>query len=194
MGTNFSALIRYAGPIGHGLDVIRHLEEGAFDRDLSDVIACGLRKDFAFAQRVEPEPYWCSWQNFDERRHSIRPSLPSLKVGLLLPSQFLLTFGEDAIEVLHDLRWIFFLTDVEWQSTLTHALTLLCGAYGSRDCIITGDQNPAVAAFRNGSSFDTALNSAHRFGQGEVERIEDMYIDPGGDEGWDTRGYWPLRL
>jgi hypothetical protein len=88
------------------------------------------------------------------------------------------------------------------------AVGRFCELVGSTDCIVTNDGHPAVIAFQNGASFQEALRVAEREGEGEVNRVEDLYIDKGyaddlayrGPDGkqeaipvWDTHGYWRFR-
>ncbi|HTU89195.1 MAG TPA: hypothetical protein VMF69_03780 [Gemmataceae bacterium] len=203
MGLDFTALIRYGGPAEDALQAIALLKGGEEDPALAEVIACGLRNDFAFAKNHAEKASWRSLHNWEERLPE-RPCLPSLEASLQLPSDFSLTFGGDTVWVYHSLRWIFFVTENEWQRVMLEAVKRFCGLFAATDCIITNDQHPAVAAFRQGAAFRDALAQAARQGEGEVARISDLFIDKGCSEDlvfkdldgtysavplWDTHGY-----
>jgi hypothetical protein len=111
--------------------------------------------------------------------------------------------------VYHTLRWLFFVTEPEWQQVMLASLRWFCQLLGARDCVVTNDANPAVLAFQKGASFTDALRVAKGKGEGEVARIEHLYTDKGwseelvfvGSQGessavplWDTHGYWRFRL
>jgi len=204
VGLDFTALIHYDGPTGDVLRAIARLERGEEDAEFARVTACGLRRDFAFASDPGRQALWRSFDDY-EQVLPVRPALPALESCLELPSKFSLTFGKDAVYVWHFLRWVYFVQETEWQCVMVGAVKRLCDLLGARDCIITNDENPANLAFREGASFQEALQVANRQGEGEVARLEDLYIDEGfaddlayeGPEGepvaiplWDTHGYW----
>ncbi len=208
MGADFTALIHYSGPTEDALRAIVRLEAEEEDFTLAEVVACGLRNDFAFARHRPEKAYWRSLRNYDEKL-SERPCLPSLEACLQLPSHFALTFGRDTVWVYHALRWIFFLKEDEWQRNMLGAVKWFCNLFGARDCIITHDEHPAVIAFRQRVAFSEALATAAKEGEGEVARIRDLFLNEGyakdmaiqGPDGkrsavplWDTRGYWRLPL
>lgn len=208
MGLDFSALIRYGGPAENVLRAIAWLERGEEDPSLAEVIACGLRNDFAFAGDHPKKGYWRPLSNWEERLPE-RPCLPSLEICLELPSDFSLTFGSDAVWAYHTLRWLFLVTEGEWQRVMLGAVKRLCDLFGATDCIITNDQHPAVAAFLKGATFQEAIARAAREGEGEVATVSDLFIDKGYAEDlvfeepdgtysavpmWETHGYWRLPL
>src|SRR5260370_36574274 len=204
MGLDFTALIHYGGPSGDALQGIGWLEGGQEGPTLAEVVAGGLRNDFAFAKHASKQAYWRSLADYDQRL-ACRPALPSLEACLDLPSDFSLTFGQDAVWVYHTLRWIFFVTEPEWQRVMLAALGRFCEVLGASDCIVTNDGNPAVFEFQKGTTFSEALRFAELQGEGEVARLEGLFIDKGrseelvfvGPQGeqsaapvWDTHGYW----
>ena len=115
-------------------------------------------------------------------------------------------FGADAIWVSHYIRWLFFLSQNECREVLLSAIRHFCDLFSSSECIVTRDEHPAIIAFRGGALFSDALRAAVDEKEGEVKRIEDLYIDKGlssdlcyvadGEEigigTWDTVGYWRL--
>jgi hypothetical protein len=208
VGLDFTALIRYGGPADVVLRAIAYLETDEEDSVLAEVVACGLRNDFAFARHRAGKAHWRPLDNW-EAGLSERPRLPCLKACLQLPSDFSLIFGRDAVWVYHTLRWMFFVKQSEWQRIMLGAVKRFCDLFVATDCIITSDQHPAVAAFRTGAMFPQALAAAAKAGEGEVGRISDLYIDKGYAKGlafkepdgkysaipmWDTHDYWCLPL
>jgi hypothetical protein len=207
MGLDFAALIRYGGPCDDVVHAIAQLEGGDEDAALVEVTACGLHNDFAFAKRPREPAFWRSSSDLDQRLAG-RPPLPTLATCLELPCGFTLTFGRDTVCVYHTLRWMFFLSEEEWQRVMLAALDKLCASLGGIDCVVTNDAHPAVLAFQEGASFEDALRAAECKGEGRVERIESLYVDKGyaeplvyaGPRGeqyaipvWDTHGYWRFR-
>jgi len=207
MGLDFSALIRYPGPTAVVLDAISRLEHDAEDAAFAEVNACGLRGDFDFPKYACEKAHWAAVEDYEELLPE-RPTLPSLEWCLELPSSFSLTFGRDAIAVWHSLRWMYFVKETEWQQVMISAIKRFCDLLQAQDCIITSDENPAIIAFRNGASFEDALQAADQQGEGAVSHLGDLYIDEGyaddlvfeGPPGessqvplWDTHGYWRVR-
>lgn len=208
MGLDYTALIYYRGPT-EILSALASLEAGGGDSTFQEVIALGIRNDFAFANHAGSQAYWSELKNYEQKLHE-RPSLPSLQACLQLPSDFSLTFGDDTVWVYHTLRWIFFVTEAEWQRAVIAATKHFYELLGGKDCIITNDEHPAVTAFLSGASFEESLARSMKEGNGEVASIAEMYIDKGyaddlvyeGPEGqhyaiplWDTHGFWrPFRL
>ena len=208
MGLDFTALIRYGGMGEDALRAITRLEADEKDPEFAEVITCGLRNHFAFAEHGARKACWRLLGNWEEKL-SERPRLPTLEACLDLPSDFSLVFGSDTVWVSHTLRWIFFVTENEWQRVMLGAVKQLCDLIGATDCIITNDGHPVVAAFCEGATFSAALAVAAREGNKEVARIGDMFVDKGyaedlvfkGPDGndspiplWDTHGYWHLPL
>jgi hypothetical protein len=173
MGQDFTALIQYAGPTDAVQRLITAWEQGAEDPALAEVISCGLYKGFAFAEDVQPA-CWRSHADYDQTFPE-RPALPSLNAYLHLPSGFTLTFGRDAVWVYHTLRWLFFLTDGEWQRVMLAAVRRFCELLDAGNCIITNDEHPAPQAVYAGSSFAEALAIASQQGEGEVPTLGNMY-------------------
>ncbi len=208
MGLDFSALIAYGGPSHEILPVISRLERDEEDAAFQQVVAFGRQEGFAFAERADRKASWRPWSDI-ERELPKRPDLPSLDTCLDLPSDFSLTFGDDAVWVYHTLRWQIFVTEAEWQRVMLGAIRWLCRSFDAKDCILAHDQHLAVFAFREGASFPQALQAAEDRGESAVSSIGDLYIDKGyadnlvflGPDGeetavpiWDTRGYWRFEL
>src|SRR5437763_1672348 len=147
MGLDFTALIHYGGLNAAVLQAIDRLESGGEDAAFAEVVAYGLRNDFAFAKSSGRHAYWRSLADYEQRLPE-RPTLPSLEACLELPPDFSLTFGRDSVWVWHTLRWKFFVTDVEWQRVMLAAVKRFCELFEARDCIVTNDCHPAVSEFR----------------------------------------------
>jgi hypothetical protein len=207
MGLDFTALIHYAGPTADLLQAVARLERGEEHPALAEVVTCGLRYDFAFAKRAGQQAFWRSSADY-EQRLARRPALPFLEACLDLPSDFSLTFGQDAVCVYHMLRWMFFVREPEWQRVMLMAIRWFCELFRASDCIVTNDGHPSVLAFQSGATFREALQVADVQGEGEVPSIGDLFIDkgyaeelafvgPGGEllaiPLWDTHGYWRFR-
>src|SRR5262249_55407981 len=114
MGMDFVALMKYGGPDERLLRVLDRLEAGS----PAEVQALTrLMRERGFATGHEATAVWEFMYRTDLRdpRLGRRPRLPSLAVALHLPEDFFLTFGPDAIEVYHLLRWHFFLTEPDLQ-------------------------------------------------------------------------------
>ena len=120
----------------------------------------------------------------------------------------------------HELRWRSFLLEAELRQAVLDACSCLAGLFGVTDCIITSDYNPAIQAFREGSTFDEALVKAGSE-HGERPSIASLYIEtpenyvirevggaiehldwdigrpaPEGWErasNWDSNGYWRFQ-
>jgi hypothetical protein len=207
MGLDFTALIRYSGPTGDALQAIARFEGSEEEPALTEVVACGLRNNFSFAKYAGRPAYWRSIADYEQRLPR-RPALPTLGACLDLPSDYSLTFGRDTVWVYHTLRWMFFVTEPEWQRVMLAALGRFCELLGASDCVVTNDEHPSVRAFRGGASFGEALRVAEDQGEGEVAGVAELYTDKGyaeelvllGPDGkpeavpvWDTRGYWRFR-
>ncbi len=174
MGLDFSALIRYGGPSREILPGVARLERGEEDAPFRQVVAVGLHRGFAFAELADRKATWRPWSDIEQVIPQ-RPDLPSLDTFLDLPSDFSLTFGHDAVWVYHTLRWIYFVTEAEWQLVMLAAVGRFRELLGADDCIITNDCHPAISAFRGGASFAAALEVASREGEGEVSSLGDLY-------------------
>src|SRR5262249_3205191 len=180
MGLDFTALIHYGGPSGYGLQGIARLERGEENTAFAEVIAFGLRNDFAFAKHVGQDAFWRSLVDYEQRLPR-RPALPSLEACLDLPSDFSVTFGHDAVWLYHTLRWLFFITETEWQKVMLAAVKRFCELLGASDCVVTNDCHPAVSEFRRGASFDEALRIASQRGEGEVASLSELYRETESD-------------
>lgn len=156
------------------METIGRLERGEEDAAFAKVIACGYRHDFAFAKYAGTGAYWCSWPAIEQRLLQ-EPGLPSLEACLELPSQFSVTFGRDTILLYHLLRWIFFVTEEEWQTVMLDAVGRVCRMFEATDCVITNDGSFAISEFRRGASFSDALQTASQQGEGEVASLSDLY-------------------
>jgi hypothetical protein len=174
MGLDFTALIRYDGPGAEVLRAIDRLERGEDEAAFAGVVAHGLRNNFAFARHAGRPACWRPRDSWDQELPH-RPALPSLEASLDLPSDFNLTFGRDCVWVYHTLRWIFFVTDADWQRVMLAAVKRFCELLGASDCIVTSDWHPAVSAFRDGVSFAEAMDRASQQGEGEVASLAELY-------------------
>lgn len=207
MGWNFSALMRYQGPTTQVVTAITRLESENVYLPLHPVLEYGIAQGYGFAcpDANKDAPAWREFPDW-ESLLARRPELPCLKAWLELPSDFLLMFGPDAIWVQHSVRWQIFVTDTGWQAVLLEAARHFANVFEASECIVTRDEHPAIQGFHDGASFSDAIRAASQLGEGEVPRIEDLFIDqgvaddlvhagPDGDEPvpiWDSRGY--LRL
>jgi hypothetical protein len=159
MGMDFVALMKYGGPDERLSRVLDRLEAGSPEhvRGLARLMhergfGLGREEPAVWEFRYRPE--------LRDRRLVHRPMLPNLGVSLWLPEGFLLTFGKDAIEVYHLLRWHFFLTEHDLQRAMLDACTCFGHLFGATDCVVTSDFSPVVQAFREGQGFDASLASA----------------------------------
>jgi hypothetical protein len=171
MGKDFVALLRYARPDESVLDAL----EAGSPAELKTVahLMRGLGYGFNNGLRAAA---WEDNAGVDGPRLDRRPALPTLKLALHTPEDFYLTFGRDAFEVYHLLRWEFFLTDPALQGAMLDACTHLAQMFGARDCIITSDWSPVVQAFRQGKSFEDSLAAAGPE-DGERPSLADLYIE-----------------
>jgi hypothetical protein len=174
VGLDFSALIQTNGLSADVVESIDRLESTGEDAAFARVVNYGLSNDFSFARCNDKRARWRSMADWNQILPR-RPHLPSLEARLHLPSDFCLTFGHDAVWVYHSLRWISFLTEVEWQRVILAAVKRFCGLLRARDCIVTNDENPAVLEFLRGTSFVDALRIATKNGEGEEVTLNDLY-------------------
>jgi hypothetical protein len=172
MGMDFSALMCYRGPMDNDFfSAIDQLESSPHHPKLEAVVNFGQDQDFAFAAETETNATWrIDWQT----QLLSRPKLPDLAYYLNLPSGFDLTFGHGAILIYHPLRWIFFITDEQWQRLMLNATSFLCQLFNAADCIITSDFNPAITSFLDGRNFADSLLTSEPH-EGEVETLDDLY-------------------
>jgi hypothetical protein len=143
MGLDFAALIRYGGPTDGALGAISELESGRDFPQFGAVIECGRRLGYAFADHAGRPACWRLRTDWDHPL-AARPALPTLRASLYLPSGFDLTFGRDAIIVVHSVRWSLFLQVEDWHPVLLDAVDLFCSLFDVTDCIITNDGHPAI--------------------------------------------------
>lgn len=187
MGMDFSALMRYKGPTPELV--------GALDSLWTAPAEQIVRMAELWEQDGHASLPWSSpaWVQLPDEPRSIEleqpPELPNLGVAFRTREGFYLTFGADVVEVYHLLRWYFFLTEPQWQKVMLDACACLGDLIGSTECVLMSDWHPAIKAFREGKNFASALASADP-DQGEVPALADLYIDPGSDSGWDSKGYW----
>jgi hypothetical protein len=156
---DFVAMLRYGGPDERLSQVLDRLEAGspAAVQALARLMherGLGLGRDEAAVWEITSRP------ELRVRRLGRRPRLPNLGVSLWLPEGFSLTFGRDAIEVYHLLRWHFFLTEPGLQRAMFDACTYLGRLLGATDCVVTSDFSPVAQAFRDGLGFDASQASA----------------------------------
>jgi hypothetical protein len=216
MGMDFVALMRYARPDEIALDAL----EADSPAELKAVARLMRSLGFGLNNGLR-SAVWEDNAGVDSPRLDRRPDLPTLKMALHTPEDFYLTFGRDAFEVYHLLRWMFFLTDPDLQRTMLEACTRLGRFFGATDCIITSDCSPVVQAFRQGQSFEDSLAAAGPE-DGERPTIIDLYMEwpedyvmrevgrrpqykdwpadqpppPGWERAttWDSKGYWRLPV
>ena len=171
MGMDFIALMKYTKPAKSALDLL----EADSPAELQAVAR--LMRDQGFALNNDlRSAVWEYNAEVDGHRLDRRPELPTLKVALHTPENFFLTFGRDALEVYHLLRWMFFLTDPALQRGLLDACTCLGRLFGASDCVITSDWSPVIQAFRQGKSFEDSLAAAGPE-DGERPALADLYIE-----------------
>lgn len=186
MGMDFVALLKYGGPDERLRAVLDELEAGSPPEVQAWAQAWGLRPN--------EEPATWQYHNRPELldpRLDRRPALPDLRVLLRLPEEFCLTFGADAVEVYHPLRWYHFLTEPALQRPMLDACAELAEWLGASDCVLTSDLSPIIRGFREGMSFDAALASVGPE-DGERPHLRDLFLDR--PDGWSSRGYWRLSL
>ena len=167
MGDDFSALLEYRGVDAAVERMIARLESGYEPPAVTRVVEFGRSEGFAFADR-DWRVGWSASENHEERIVE-RPTLPSLSVQLGLQSGFFLTFGRDAVWVYHLLRWRFFCRDARWREVMVGAVEWFREALGATDAVITWDCSWAVGEFREGRSFDRALQAGLDAEEPEVE-------------------------
>jgi hypothetical protein len=168
---DFVALMRYAGPDERAL--------GALEADSPAELKAVARLMRAQCFRLDNGLRSAAWEDnagVDGPKLDRRPALPTLSFALHTPEDYYLTFGRDAFEVYHLLRWLFFLTDTDLQRAMLAACTRLGCLFGATDCIITNDESPVVDAFRHGMSFERALAAAGPE-DGERSALVDLYIE-----------------
>src|SRR5262245_60894747 len=159
MGMDFVALMKYGGPDERVRRALDRLEAGS-PEPLRAVRR--LMEARGFSHGAEEAAVWEFRHRGEVRdpRLDGRPRLPRLSATLWLPEGFLLTFGPDAVEVEHLLRWWFFLTEPPFQQATLDVCLYLAHLFGATDCIVTSDFSPVIQAFRAGKGFDAALASA----------------------------------
>jgi hypothetical protein len=173
VGMDFVALMKYPGPDERLQAVLDGLEIGSPEEVRS---LAQLLKARGFAIGQQERAVWTFTDRLELRdpRLDWRPTLPTLKTALHLPEEFFLTFGPDAIEVYHTLRWHFFLEEPDLQRAMLDACRCLGRLFGATDCILTSDFSPVVHAFRGGLGFDAALAMAGPE-EGERAALADLY-------------------
>jgi hypothetical protein len=204
---DFAALVRYPGPTARVRRGLARIQV-CHDPDLAAVSDMWQREGFSFAESPRRRASWrpCGHSNWKLRLRQA-PKLPNLEAYLDLPSDFAITFGRDAVEVYHWLRWHFFLTQRHWQRVMLAAVRRIRHLLGGSDCFIANDEHPLILSFREGKPFDECVEAAHSAGERQVRTIGQMFVDKGiadelyyeGRNGkrvgipiWDTRGYWRL--
>ena len=175
MGMDFVALMRYGGPDERVVRALDRLEAGS---PVEVRVLARLMHGQGFGLGREEAATWkfISRPELRDRRLARRPGLPNLGVSLWLPQGFSLTFGQDAVEVYHLLRWHFFLTEPDLRRAMLDACTCLGRLFGAADCVVTSDFSPVVQAFREGQGFDASLASAGPE-HGERPNLADLYLE-----------------
>lgn len=173
MGMDFVVLLKYGGPDDRVLRVLDWLEVTS---PAEVRTARRLIRAHGYHDHADEPAAWVSHRKPELRdpRLDRRPQLPNRDVALRLPEDFFLTFGRDAVEVYHLLRWRAFLTEPDLQQAMLAACSRLAGLLGATDCIITSDFSPVVHAFREGQGFDASLAAAGP-DHGERPDLADLY-------------------
>jgi len=175
MGMDFVALMKYGGPGERLSRVLDRLEAGS--PAAVQALARRMHERGLGLGREEPAAWeFTSRRELRNRRLARRPGLPNLGVSLWLPEGFSLTFGRDAVELYHLLRWHFFLTEPGLQRAMLEACTCLGRVLGATDCVVTSDFSPVVHAFRDGLGFDASLASAGPE-HGERPTLAELYLE-----------------
>lgn len=174
MGMDFVALMKYTRNEGRLLRVLDALEAGS-PAEVQALAGLMHARGMGYPDH-EPASFWefTSRPELRNPRLVRRPLQPNLGAALRLPEGFSLTFGPDAVEVYHVLRWHFFLTDPELRRAMLDACGSLARLLGTTDCIVTSDLSPVVQAFRQGQSFDACLASAEAE-DAERPSLADLY-------------------
>ena len=206
MGLNFSALLRYDGPTEQAVATIADLQRDADDPALDAVLRLFHSERFDLAPVASGK--WRRWEDWQTVLDS-RPPLPNLDHCLTVGPDFALTFGADAIWVYQSLRWMFFTTEQPWQVVMLDAVRHFAGLFSASECIVTNDSHPAILQFQEGACFSDALTVAEFRGEGNVESLDELYVDRGIAEDWvfeapdgrrsavplwTTHGYWRMNL
>jgi hypothetical protein len=175
MGMDFVALMKYGGPDERLARVLDRLEDGS-PPEVQALARLMRERRFCFERHERAVWEFRSRPELRDRRLARRPVLPDLAVSLWLPEGFSLTFGPDAVEVYHLLRWLFFLTEPALQRAVLDSCVCLGHLFGATDCIVTSDYSPVIQAFREGQRFEVALASAGQE-HGERPRLADLYLE-----------------
>jgi hypothetical protein len=184
---DFVALMKYPGPDERVLRALDFLEAES-PEELQGVARVMQEHEFSVGRKETAVWKYQHRPELRDKRLDCRPVLPILGIALHLPEDFFLTFGSDAFEVYHLLRWHFFLEEPDLQEAMLTACSRLAHLFGATDCIITSDFNPVIHAFRKGDSFDKALSAAGPE-DGERQTVIDLCrSEP------EAKGYWRPRL
>jgi hypothetical protein len=175
MGMDFVALMKYAGPGKRLWRALTRLEAGspeeiqALAQLMHERVFTGGHHDAAvWSCKARPE--------LRDPTLDCRPALPNVGIALRLPEDFFLTFGHDAVEAYHLLRWHLFLTEPDLQRAMLDACLCLARLFAATDCVLTSDYSPVVHAFREGKGFDESLASAGPE-DGERPSLTDLYLE-----------------
>jgi hypothetical protein len=201
MGWDFCALLRYDGPSPAVADALARFESGDVCAPLKALVACARSRDCrTVAETWYAVPAWRSFSEWsDDVILPVRPELPTLNAVLDLPASFELMFGADTVRVYNLLRWLTFLTETSWRRPVLDALKMFCESFLAKECIVAHHQHPAMIAFLGGSSFDQSLQVAAERDEGEVQSLDQLFIDSGFDEQfglpiWNSHGYQRFPL
>lgn len=197
MGWEFCALLRYDGPTPAVAEAISRFESGEVCTAIQTVIAYAQSQDYSLVSECRCAIAWLDSSEYGIL--SARPELPNLHAILALPAGFDLMFGPDAVRVYSILGWLEFLIETGWRQPVLDAIEMFRDSFHAKECIIARDQHPAMLAFLNGASFDEGLRVAADREEGEVQNLDQLYIDAGVDDQsgvqiWDSRGYWRIPL
>jgi len=217
---DFVALLKYGGPDARALRALDWLEADS-PPEIKSLAPLFRERGFSIGDGEATVWEYHHRPDLHDARLNGRPKLPKLEVALHMKEDFFLTFGEDAIEVYHLLRWHWFLKDLALQKATLDACSRFAHLFGATACIITSDFSPVIHAFRAGAGFDASLATAGPE-DGERAALADLYQerpegylmrDAGGvmqyqewDQDkttpvgwerattWDSKGYWRFPI
>jgi hypothetical protein len=174
MGLDFSALIRYSSDRANLKAAVSRLLTEPWDPSITQLLEHGRREKFTFAENPPRSAEWRQRRDW-EQILATPPELPSLDCCLDLTSGFMLTFAPDTIWLHHTIRWQYFLFEPTWQAQLLKAVAAFCDGFNAIDCVITHDENPAVAEVLRGTPFVGALQVASAKGEGAVASLTELH-------------------
>jgi len=191
MGFDFAAVMHYEFAHCHIDKAIQLLEAEDRPPPLREVVCCWERIGYGLElNHVCPRPVWVKAEDHFEHL-AARPALPSYVADFGTPEGFFLTFGEDALVVVHLLRWRQFLLYENWHRAMLDAMAWLRDTLGADTCLIAHDCHQAIYDIRNGKSrYREAIDEAVT--RGEVKPIS--MLNPGNVDNATAFEKWMYRL